>query len=215
MILDHSCPVLCIVASVYRISEFAKRVGRSASTVRRWEREGRITANRTATGQRYFTDSDVRQVLQPGFDEAARRTVVYCRVSSPSQKGDLVSQVGAMEEFCRGRGLAVDEWVEEIGGGMNLKREKLLTLMDSIEKGEVKTVVIAHKDRLARFGFEYLEHVASKNGCTLLVANQESLSPQEEMIQDLLAVVHTFSGRLYGLHRYEKTLKDELTGGGR
>lgn len=198
---------------MYRITEFAGRIGRSASTVRRWEREGRIVARRTASGQRYFTDADVRHVLQPGFGEAARKTIVYCRVSSPGQKEDLASQVEAMEEFCRGRGLAVDEWVREIGGGMNLKRKKFLAVMDAIERGEVGTLVIAHKDRLARFGFEYLEYVASKNGCTVLVANQESLSPQEEMVQDLLAIVHTFSCRLYGLRKYEKTLKGELSGG--
>lgn len=87
--------------------------------------------------------------------------------------------------------------------------------MDAIERGEVGTLVIAHKDRLARFGFDYLERVATKNGCTIVVANQESLSPQEEMVQDLLAIVRTFSCRLYGLRRYEKTLKDELAGGGR
>ncbi|MFC9615494.1 IS607 family transposase [Streptomyces sp. NPDC056910] len=200
---------------MYRIGEFAQRIGRSASTVRRWEREGRITVARTASGQRYFTDADVRKMLHPGFDELTRRTIVYCRVSSPGQKDDLASQVTAMEEFCRGRGLAVDEWVREIGGGMNLKRKKFLALMDAIERGEVGTLVIAHKDRLARFGFEYLEYVAEKNGCTILVANQESLSPQEEMVQDLLAIVHTFSCRLYGLRKYEKTLKGELTGCGR
>ncbi|MFD4761898.1 IS607 family transposase [Streptomyces sp. NPDC058439] len=199
---------------MYRISEFAQRVGRSASTVRRWEREGRIAPQRVS-GQRYFTDADVRQVLQPGFDESARQTIVYCRVSSPGQKDDLASQVRAMEEFCRGRGLAVDQWICEVGGGMNLQRKKFLALMDAIERGEVGTLVIAHEDRLARFGFDYLEHVATKNGCTIVVANQESLSPQEEMVQDLLAIVHTFSCRLYGLRRYEKALKDELAGGGR
>lgn len=201
------------MVGMYRIGEFAQRVGRSPSTVRRWEREGRLTARRTASGQRYFTDSDVRQVLQPGFDESARKTVVYCRVSSPGQKDDLASQVRAMEEFCRGRGLAVDEWIREVGGGMDLKRKEFLALMDAIERGEVGTLVIAHKDRLARFGFEYLEHVAAKNGCTILVANQESLSPREEMVRDLLAIMHTFSCRLDGLRGYEKTLKDELGGG--
>ncbi|MGP3972376.1 IS607 family transposase [Streptomyces sp. 6N223] len=200
---------------MYRIGEFAERIGRSPSTVRRWEREGRIVARRNASGQRYFTDADVRKVLQPGFEESARKTVVYCRVSSPGQKDDLASQVTAMEEFCRGRGLPVDDWVREIGGGMNLKRKKFLALMESIERGEIGTLVIAHKDRLARFGFEYLEYVADKNGCTILVANQESLSPQEEMVQDLLAIVHTVSCRLYGLRKYEKTLKGELVGGGR
>jgi putative resolvase len=76
--------------------------------------------------------------------------------------------------------------------------------MDAIERGEIAILVIAHKDRLARIGFDYLEYVAEKNGCMILVANQESLSPQEEMVQDLLSIVHTFSSRLYGLRRYEK-----------
>jgi putative resolvase len=201
------------VGSVFRIGEFAERVGRSVNTVRRWEAEGRITVRRTASGQRYFDDTDVRRVLQPGFDETARRTVVYCRVSSPGQKDDLASQVAAMGQFCLGRGLAVDEWIQEIGGGMNWRRKKFLAVMEDIDRGKVATLVVAHKDRLARFGFEYLEHVAAKNGCTILVANQESLSPQQELVEDLLAIVHTFSCRLYGLRRYEKTLKEELTGG--
>ncbi|WP_158843977.1 IS607 family transposase [Saccharothrix deserti] len=203
------------MVSMYRISEFALRVGRSASTIRRWEREGRITAKRTASGQRYFTDADVRRVLQPGFEEAGRQTVVYCRVSTRGQKSDLDSQVQAMERFCLGRGLAVDRWITEVGGGMDLKREKLLAVMDAIERGEIATLVVAHTDRLARFGFDYLEHVAEKNGCTILVANQESLSPLEELVQDLLSIVHTFSHRLHGLRRYEKALRDALGGGGR
>lgn len=59
---------------------------------------------------------------------------------------------------------------------------------------------------------DYLNHVAAKNGCEILVVNQESLSPQQEMVEDLLSIVHSFSCRLYGLWRYEKTLKDELSG---
>ena len=199
--------------SMYRVSEFAERIGRSASTVRRWEREGRITPRRAPTGQRYFDDADVRRVLQPGYDERSRKTVVYCRVSSPSQKDDLNSQVQAMEQFCLGRGLAVDEWIAEVGGGMDLQRKKFLRVMDAIERGEVVTLVIAHKDRLARFGFDYLEHAAHRNDCDIVVANQESLSPESELVQDLLAIVHIFSCRLYGLCRYEKSLKRDLSGG--
>ena len=137
---------------------------------------------------------------------------MYCRVSSPGQKDDLASQVAAMGQFCLARGLAVDEVIQETGGGMNLRRRKFLALMDDIEQGRVAVLVIAHKDRLARFGFDYLEHVAARNGCEIIVANQESLSPQQELVEDLLAIVHTFSCRLYGLRRYEKTLKDELRG---
>jgi putative resolvase len=70
----------------------------------------------------------------------------------------------------------------------------------------VPVLVVAHQDRLARFGFDYLEHVAARNGCEIIVANQVSLSPQQELVEDLLAIVHTFSGRLDGLRRYEQTL---------
>jgi putative resolvase len=205
------------MGSVYRIGQFAERVGRSVSTVRRWEAEGRITARRLPSGQRYFDDSDVRKVLQPGFgDGDQRRVAVYCRVSSAGQKADLASQVAAMQQFCLARGLAVDEWISEVGGGMNLRREKFLVLMDAIDRGEVGTVVVAHKDRLARFGFDFLEHVAARNDCEIIVANQETLSPQQELVEDLLAIVHTFSCRLDGLRRYEKELKGtDLTGGDR
>ncbi|MGW9193056.1 IS607 family transposase [Micromonospora chersina] len=195
------------MGSVYRIGEFAKRVGRSVSTVRRWEVEGRITARRLPSGQRYFDDSDVRRVLQPGFDADRRKVVVYCRVSSPEQKVDLASQVAAMQQFCLARGLAVDEWISEVGGGMDLHREMFLALMDAVDRGEVATLVVAHQDRLARFGFDLVEHLAARGGCEIVVANQESLSPQQEMVEDLLAVVHTFSCRLDGLRRYEKELK--------
>lgn len=199
----------------YRIGEFAARIGRSASTVRRWEREGRILAKRTLTGQRYFDESDVLTALLPGFEASSRAAVVYCRVSSPGQKDELASQVVAMEEFCLAAGIRVDECVQEIGGGLDLRRKKLLALMDRIEDGEISLLVVAHKDRLARFGFDYLEHVARRHGCEIMLANAESLSPQQELVEDLLAIVDTFSCRLPGLHRYEQKLKAELSGGGR
>ena len=120
-----------------------------------------------------------------------------------------------MEQFCLARGLRVDEWLTEIGGGMNLTRRTFLAVMDAIERGEIATLVIAHQDRVARFGVDYLEHVATKNDCDLVVANQRSLSPDQELVHDLVAVVHTFSCRLSGLRRYDKTLKDELVDGGR
>lgn len=195
------------MSNILRVSEFADRIGRSASTVRRWEREGLISPRRTVSGQRYFTETDVLAVLRPGFGTTPRGVVVYSRVSSSGQRNDLASQVAAMERFCEGRGLAVTEWVSEVGGGMNFRRRKFLALLDKIIAGEVSTVVVAHRDRLARFGFELIEWLATKHGCEIIVANQETLSPQQELVEDLLAIVHVFSCRLYGLRRYEKQLK--------
>ncbi|UCA23043.1 MULTISPECIES: IS607 family transposase [Mycobacterium] len=194
------------MSKLLRVSEFAERVGRSASTVRRWEREGLISPSRTLSGQRYFTEADVRSVLRPGFGATPRGTAVYCRVSSSGQRNDLAAQVAAMEEFCAARGLAVTQWITEIGGGMSFRRRKFLALLDQVIAGEVSTIVVAHRDRLARFGFELIDWLATKHGCQIVVANQETLSPQQELVEDLLAIVHVFSCRLYGLRRYEKQL---------
>jgi len=189
--------------SNYRIKEFAERVGRSVSTIRRWETEGKLVAKRHPSGQRYFDESDVRATL--GRAPSARATVVYCRVSGAGQKDDLASQVKAMETYCLGAGIAVDEWIQEIGGGMNFKRKHFLSLVGRILSGEVERLIVAHKDRLVRFGFDLIEHLATEHGCKIEVVNQESLSPQQEMIEDLLAIVHTFSCRLYGMRKYKKS----------
>lgn len=78
-----------------------------------------------------------------------------------------------MEQFCLARGIAVDTWIKEIGGGMNFKRKAFLSLMSRIQFGEIKSLIIAHKDRRVRFGFDYFQGMAQENGCEIIVANQE------------------------------------------
>lgn len=188
---------------VYGIGEFAQRVNVSISTLRRWDASGEFPAKKRPSGHRYYDESDVRNLLNLTPEEE-RKVIVYCRVSSHGQKDDLISQVAAMETYCLGAGIAVDDWIKEIGGGMNFKRKQFLSLMDAIVAGEVKHLIIAHKDRLVRFGFDLIQHIAERHGCKIEVVNQESLSPQEEMTEDLLSIVHTFSCRLYGMRKYRK-----------
>jgi len=141
------------------------------------------------------------------MEPQTKKVVVYCRVSSSGQKDDLASQKRAMEQFCISSGVAVSEWIEEIGGGMNFKRKKFLALMEEIRQGFVAKLVVAHKDRLCRFGFEFFDWMASQNDCEIVVVNQDSLSPQQEMVEDLMAIIHAFSCRLYGLRKYKKDIK--------
>jgi len=192
---------------VYRPHEFAKLIGKSVSTLRRWDREKTLIAKRGVGGQRYYTETDLREALNLGTNQTERKTVVYCRVSSKGQATDLSRQVEAMELYCQGAGIAVSKWVKEIGGGMNFKRKMFLKLMKSIRMGEVSHLLVAHKDRLARFGYDFIEEFASWYGCKITVVNQESLSPQQEMVEDLMSVVHCFSCRLYGLRNYKKPIK--------
>ena len=106
------------------------------------------------------------------------------------------------------------EWFEEIGGGLNFKRPKFTAVMESVERGEVQILVIAHKDRLVRFGFDWFESLCQRKGCELLILNNESLSPEQEMVQDLMTIVYCFSSRLYGLRNYKKKLKEALASDG-
>ena len=193
----------------YRINEFAKKLGRSVQTIRRWEVEGKLVAKRLPSGHRYFDDADVRMMLGGGVP-AKREVIVYCRVSRAGQKDDLSSQVAAMESYCLGAGIAVDEWVSEIGGGMNFKRKSFLNILDRMQQGEICKILIAHKDRLMRFGFDLFAHMAQESGCEIVIVNQESLSPQQEMVEDLMAIVHTFSCRLDGMRKYKHAIKEDF-----
>ena len=190
----------------------AKLLGVTVKTLQRWEREGRlIPIARTDSNRRLYTELQLREFIGLRHAVAApTRLVAYCRVSSAAQKPDLANQRKVLEEFVVARGLANVEFVEEIGGGLNFKRKRFLALMDEIGRGEIKTLILAHRDRLTRFGFEWFEHFAKSNGCELLVLNQERLSPEQEMVQDLMTIVHCFSSRLDGLRNYRKKLNEAL-----
>ncbi len=198
-----------VMMTIYSPREFAKLVGRTPQTLRRWERAGIIKAFRTPTNRRYYTYE--QYLALKGRKPEERRTVVYARVSSAGQKGDLERQKQALEQFCIQSGRAIDEWVEDIGSGLNLKRRHFVALMKQVERGEIRELVIAHKDRLVRFGYEWFEAFCTEHGTTLTVMNAESLSPEQEMTQDLLAIIHCFSSRWSGLRKYRKTLKDIVT----
>jgi putative resolvase len=197
---------------MYTPSEFGKRIHVSVKTLQRWDRQGVLRAHRTPTNRRYYTAADL-EVILPQAARAARRTVAYCRVSSVAQKPELENQQRLLEAFCTARGFVVDEWISEIGGGLNFKRKQFLRLVDAVIAGEVSTLVIAHKDRLARFGYSLLAHLCETHECKLMVVNTEQLAAEQELVQDLITITHCFSSRLYGLGTYrkalEKALKDE------
>ena len=123
------------MSKIYRINEFAARIGKSAQTLRRWDETGILKAKRHPSGHRYYDESDIRKIF--GFKEEDRKNIVYCRVSSAGQKDDLRSRIAVMEQFCLARETPVDEWVEEIRSGMNFKRKKFLSVMSWIQSGEI------------------------------------------------------------------------------
>lgn len=197
--------------NTYSALEFSKIVGVSVKTLQRWDREKRLVPLRSLSNRRIYTEDDLFKATGKTKIKKERRVVVYTRVSSQNQKNDLLNQRKMLEQFCCSRGFVVNEWVEEIGGGLNFKRLKFNRIVDSMISGNISALVVAHKDRLSRFGFDLIEHLAKINNCNIIVMNMETLSPEQEMIQDMLSIVHCFSSRLYGLRNYKKILKKALS----
>lgn len=192
------------------ITEAAKYLGYTTFTLQRLDREGKLKPiGRTATNRRIYSKEQLDRFL--GRSKCKKRkTIVYCRVSSNSQKNDLKSQRQALETFVCASGIAPDEYIEEIGSGLNFKRKKFNEIMDLIGKGEISNLIIAHKDRLVRFGFDWFEHYCDVNDCKITIMNNETLSPREEMVNDLMTIINCFSSRLYGLRSYKPNKEDLL-----
>lgn len=197
---------------MWKVAEFGELIGISPSTLRRWEREGKLIPDRTLGNQRIYTEDHLNVARSLKTGKFATRVVVYCRVSSSGQKDDLLSQLRAMEQFCLSQGVVITDSIQEIGGGLNFKRPKFLQIVRWAIQGEVKTIYVAHKDRLCRFGFELVEQIVQWSGGSIVVANAETLSPQEELVQDLLSIIHCFSSRLYGLRKYKAKMKKIVDG---
>jgi putative resolvase len=195
---------------MYTPAQFAKRVNVSVKTIQKWDRLGILPAKRTITNRRYYTDADLSAALRLERVPADRQTVAYCRVSSQAQKPDLENQRRILEQYCQRQGIQVDEWIMEIGGGMNFKRKQFLRLIDQILAGEIECVVLAHQDRLARFAYSLIVHLCQTHHCQLVVLNKEQLSPEQELVQDLITITHCFSSRLYGLRNYRKALEKAI-----
>jgi predicted site-specific integrase-resolvase len=191
----------------YSPKEFGKLIGRTTNTLQKWDRQGILKAQRSPTNRRYYTYDQYLQYRGLVAQEQGL-TIVYSRVSSVAQKPDLVNQINALETYCKQQSIKVDEWMSDIGSGLNYKRKQFNRLMEMIELGQVRCLIIAHRDRLVRFGYEYFEAFYQRHHTEMVVINGEHLSPEQELVRDLIAIVTVFSARLHGLRSYRKVLKD-------
>jgi predicted site-specific integrase-resolvase len=193
------------------LKEAAAYLGYCTKHLQKLDRIGVFKARRTETNRRYYTKEDLEGFLHRYVKTDQKKiSIAYCRVSSRNQLPELKNQRAAIEEFCIAKGIPNVDYVEEVGGGLNFKRPEFLKIIDLIISDKIDTLVIAHKDRLVRFGFELIEYLCNKHNVNMLIINAEKLSPEAEMAQDLMTIVHCFSSRLYGLRNYKKSLIQAL-----
>lgn len=189
---------------LYRMGEAARLMDVHPNTIRRWEAEGKLRCQWTPGGkERRIAESEIRRIM--GISEDNRDAVVlYGRVSGHGQRDDLETQVKCLEvEFAPH--FAKVYTVTDIGSGLNARRKGLRKLFDMARSRSVRAVAITYKDRLTRFGFEYLEAFFADHGVELLILHpDDDQTPEEELVSDMIALVTSFAGRLYG-RRSHKT----------
>lgn len=193
----------------YKPKDFAELLGVSVKTLQRWDRDGILKANRTPTDRRYYTYDQYLQFKGIKTENDIRDVVIYARVSTKNQKDDLQNQVEFLKQFCNAKGMIVNQCIEDFGSGLNYNRKKWNQLLDEVMENKIKTIVISSKDRFIRFGYEWFEKFCMKFNTTIMVVNNEALSPNEELVQDIISILHVFSCRLYGLRKYKNQIKED------
>jgi len=186
----------------------SKLVNVTKQTLVNWENAGLIKCTRTKGGHRRYLKADIIIKFSDQHNiKEPKRSICYCRVSTPNQRADLNTQ----EEFFR-RNFPNHEIIRDIGSGLNFKRKGLNSILDAAIKGDIEEIVVTHKDRLCRFGFELIERfITQSSDGKIVVLDQKKTSPQEELVNDLISIITVFSSRLYGLrsHSLKKKIKQE------
>ncbi|MEM3664336.1 MAG: IS607 family transposase [Candidatus Jordarchaeales archaeon] len=201
-----------MIERLLTLSEACERLGVHPNTLRKWDRQGKIRVVRTVGGRRRIPESEVERLMGIVKPDTSKKAVIYARVSShdQKQKGDLEGQKQSLLSYARSKGYEVVAVLEDVASGLNENRKSLNKIFDMVEKGEVGAVIVAFKDRLTRFGFKYLErYFASHNVKIEVVNGEEPKDAHQELVEDLVALVSSFAGKLYGLrsHKYKEVVE--------
>lgn len=169
-------------------------------TLFKWTHQGKLPSIKTASGQNRYPLSAVLTLSSPqNQDPLPKLNFCYARVSSRGQSQDLDRQIELLSSRFPSHTL-----IKDVGSGINFKRKGFQTILDHALKGNIGEIVITHKDRLCRFGYDLLESILSKcsNG-KIVVLNHRETSPTEELTNDLITIITVFTSRLYGLRSHQ------------
>jgi putative resolvase len=190
---------------LYTLKEAKKLLGVTTRTIQRWDKEGKIRVVRTVGGRRRIPESEIKRIL--GLKEE-RVVVGYARVSSTTQKDDLERQKQLLHSYTKDKGYGEIQILSDVSSGLNEERKGFLELLEMVAERKVSKVIVAHKDRLTRFGFETLRKLFQAFGTEIEVIDSEGKTPQEELVEDLMTIVSHFAGKLYGMrsHKYKEVV---------
>jgi len=184
--------------------EFCELVGIKYPTFNQYVREGKIKVIHTSTGRIRVPYSEVERFL--GIRQGSEiRAIIYARVLSKDQKEDLKKQIEDLNQYCIAKSYKVVDVLSDVGSGLNTERKGLMKLFEYVVNRKVDVAVITYKDRLTRFGFEYLEFFFKQYNVRIeAVLGEEPKDTYQEFVEDLMSIIKSFSGKLYGVRSQRK-----------
>ena len=198
----------------YKTGELAKMIGKQTRTVQSYCTRGEINSIIIPSGKRIISKDEVIKYLKKSnllYEDDNKIDLIYARVSTNKQKnrGDLDKQIEYITKEIITKNPKNLKIFSEVGSGLNDNRKELKKLLDIVMNNEVDRIFILYKDRLTRFGFNYLEQICNKFGTKIIVISDEiqEKSIQEELAEDIISIIHSFSSELYGM---KNTIKEKL-----
>lgn len=192
----------------YKVGEAAEILDVSVATLQRWDREGKLKAERSATNRRYYTQEQINEYLGVASNDG-RINVIYARVSAAWASDDLAKQENFLLDYCNANGITVSENMSDIGSGLNFNRPEWNQLLQKVEDREVNKIYVTHKDRFVRLAFDWFANFCKRHGSEIVVINNPATSPSQELVDDLVSIINLFSSRLPGLRRYKAEIKND------
>ena len=208
-----------LVKEYYKTGELAKMIGKQTRTVQSYCIKGDINSIIIPSGKRIINRDEIIKYLRSSnllYEDDNKIDLIYARVSTNKQKnrGDLDRQIEYITREIITKNPKNLKIFSEVGSGLNDNRKELKKLLDMVMNDEIDRIFILRKDRLTRFGFNFLEQICNKFGTEIIVISEEiqEKSIQEELVEDIISIIHSFSGKLYGIrNKIKEKLDKELS----
>jgi len=189
------------------IREASIITGINAQTLRKLGDENKIKCYKTLSGQRKFDKAYLEKMcnnddIDDSINKDTKKNFIYTRVSSKKQADDLSRQI----EYIKNKRPEYASYIpiSDIASGINFNRKGLITILDAALQGTIGEIIIAHRDRLCRFGYDLIKLIIEKKGGKITVLDDEkNKSSEQELSEDLLSIVHIYSCRQMGKRSYK------------
>ena len=196
----------------YKSGELAKMIGVQTRTVQSYCLKGEINSVIMPNSKRIISREEVVKYLEKSgllYHDSCKQDIIYARVSTQEKRGDLGRQIDYITKELVKMNPKDLQIYQEVGSGLNDNRKELNKILKLVMQDKIDRIFILYKDRLTRFGFNYLEQICNQFNTKIVVISEEKedKSIQEELAEDIISIIHSFSGKLYGMRR---RIKEEI-----